>query len=151
VNVSGEQVVLDDAPILGPEGRDDRVVVGVDQRVPTRGFAASQVWGAFCFDHRSGHAQPDGAVDRATATVFSGAVLNGDLVAEEPRRAGAGVGDQRLLLRQFQRQVVGEELSEAGLDLLGFGSGADEPQDGVVGIAHVSQSSIAGIVGILAR
>ena len=41
------------------------------------------------------------------------AVLDGDLVAEEPRRAGAGVGDQRLVLGQFQLEVITQELGQA--------------------------------------
>ena len=38
-DVTGEQVVLDDAPVLGPEPGDDVVVAIVDHRVPARGFA----------------------------------------------------------------------------------------------------------------
>ncbi|WP_269476329.1 hypothetical protein [Phytohabitans suffuscus] len=38
------------------------------------------------------------------------AVLDGDLVAEEPRRAGPRVRDQRLALGQLQLEVVTQEL-----------------------------------------
>jgi hypothetical protein len=55
-------------------------------------------------------------------------VLDGDLVAEEPGRACAGVGDQGLVPRQFQLEVVMEELGEAGLDVLGFGFRPGEPE-----------------------
>jgi len=48
-------------------------------------------------------------------------LLNSDLVAEESRRAGLGVGDQGLGLRQFQLEVLTQEPREPGLDLLGLG------------------------------
>jgi hypothetical protein len=47
-------------------------------------------------------------------------VLDGDLIAEEPRRLGAGVGDQRLWLGQLQLEVIAQELGEATFDLLSF-------------------------------
>jgi len=59
-------------------------------------------------------------------------VLDGDLVAEEPRRAGAGVGDQGLGLVQLQGEGFSQERRQRGLDLLGFGLRPDESQD-VVG------------------
>jgi hypothetical protein len=65
-------------------------------------------------------------------------VLDGDLVAKEPRRAGAGVGDQRLGLRQFQRELLAQELSEATFDLLSFGSWSGEPEQDVIGLCRVS-------------
>jgi hypothetical protein len=55
-------------------------------------------------------------------------VLDGDLVAEEGRRLGAGVRDQCLVLVEFQREVVMQERREALLDLLGFGSWSGEPE-----------------------
>ena len=58
-DVTGEQVVLDDAPVLGPVGADDRVVVEVQQLGAARGFAVLEVRGALGLDHRPGHAQPD--------------------------------------------------------------------------------------------
>src|SRR5205823_14204947 len=42
-DVAGGQVVLDDASVLGPVGRDDGVVIVVDQPGPMRGFAALEV------------------------------------------------------------------------------------------------------------
>jgi hypothetical protein len=47
-------------------------------------------------------------------------VLNGDLVTEEPCRAGSRVGNQRLFLGQFQLEFITQELPEPPLDLLGF-------------------------------
>jgi hypothetical protein len=77
-----------------------------------------KVGGAFGFDHRPWDAQPDAAVD-VPAVV---AVLDGDLVAEESRRAGAAVCDQRLRLVEFQLEVIVQELGQAGFDLLGCAS-----------------------------
>ena|SRR2546423_5600531 len=61
---------------------------------------------------------------------------DGDLVAEEPGRACAGVGDQGLLLAEFQREVFTQELSEAGFDLLCFGLGSDESQEMVIALCR---------------
>src|SRR2546423_15707338 len=59
---------------------------------------------------------------------------DGDLVAEEPGRACAGVGDQGLLLAEFQREVFTQELSEAGFCLLFFGLGSGESQEMVIAL-----------------
>jgi hypothetical protein len=59
-------------------------------------------------------------------------VLDGDLVAEKSCRAGPGVGDQRLVRRQFQLEVVTQELRQPLFDLFGFGLGPGEPEQGVV-------------------
>jgi hypothetical protein len=59
-------------------------------------------------------------------------VLDGDLVAEEGRRPGAGVRDQCLVLVEFQLEVVMQERCEALLDLLGFGSGSGEPEEVII-------------------
>jgi hypothetical protein len=91
--------------------------------------------GAFGFDHVLRHPQSDVAVDTATAFGLLGVVvLDGDLVAEEPRRPGAGVGDQCFLPGQFQLEVVMQECGQALLDLLGLGPWSGEPQEVVVRI-----------------
>jgi len=51
--------------------------------------------------HRLGDAQPGDAVDLRAVP----AVLNGDLVAEESRRAGAGMGNERLVLNCLDKFV----------------------------------------------
>ena len=94
-HVAGQQVVLDDPPVFGPVDADDFVVVEVPPFGPTLGFAELKVGGALGLDHRDGHAERDDAVDRsAAADEFVLSVLDGDLVAEEPRRACSGVRDQ---------------------------------------------------------
>src|SRR5664279_4006561 len=91
-DVAGEQVVLDDAPVLGPVDADDVVVVAVHKLGPVRGFAPLHVPSTLGLRHRSGHPYTDRVVDRASdSDDLAVVVLDGDLVAEEPRRAGAGV------------------------------------------------------------
>jgi len=60
------------------------------------------------------------------------------------------VGDQRLVLRQLQFELVTKEHSQTLFDLLGFGFRSGEPQQGVVGVPAVAQPAIARIVRILA-
>jgi len=48
-------------------------------------------------------------------------MLNAYVVAEEPRRLAAGVGDQGFLLVQFQSEGLPEEPCQRSLDLFGFG------------------------------
>jgi len=48
-------------------------------------------------------------------------VLDDDVVAEKPRRLGAGVGDQGLVRVKFQPEGLPEETGQSGLDLIGFG------------------------------
>ena len=121
-DVLGEQVVVDDAPVFGPVGPDDVVVVQVLQGGPVPGFAPVPVGGGFGLDHVRRHAQRDPSVGRPAAEGDPGvAVLDDDVVAEEPRRLAAGVGDQGLVLVQFQPEGLPEEPRQFGLDLLGFG------------------------------
>jgi hypothetical protein len=65
-------------------------------------------------------------------------VCDGDVVAEEPRRVAAGVGDRRLGLGQLQVEVIAQELSEATFDFLGFGLRSGEPEQDVIGLCRVA-------------
>ena len=150
-DVPGQQVVLDDAPVLGPELGDDGVVGLVHQGISARGFAARQVGGTLGLDHRFGDPQRGLSADRAAATgQLLLVVLNGDLVAEEPSRARSGVGEQRLVRRQFQLEVITKERRQPRLDLLGFGLRSGEPEQGVIRVAHVPQPPVARIARVLA-
>jgi hypothetical protein len=60
-----------------------------------------------------------------------------DLIAEEPGPLGAGMSDQRLFGRQFQLEVLTQELRQPMLDLLGFGLGPGESEQGVVGLCRL--------------
>ena len=78
------------------------------------GFAPAPVGGAFGRDHVQRHPQRDRPVDRRRpAGELVVAVLDGDLVAEEPRRAGSGVGDQGFVRVEFQREFVAQERAPA--------------------------------------
>ena len=107
VDVSGHLVVLDVASILRSVGGDDVVVAGADQVVADQGFALLALIGpASGVDGLRWHAQGDVAVDGTAALGVPGVGLSGpDVVAEEPCRAGAGVGDQGLLGGEFQLQL----------------------------------------------
>jgi hypothetical protein len=61
-------------------------------------------------------------------------VLGDDVIAEEPRLLGTGVGDQRLARRQFQLELVAQEPGEALLDFLRFGLRAGESEEMVIGL-----------------
>ena len=54
-------------------------------------------------------------------------VLRCDLVAEEPGLFGPGMGDQGLLGREFQLEVIAQERAQSVLDLLGFSLGPAKP------------------------
>ena len=132
-DVLGEQVVVHDAPVFSPVYPDDVVVVQVLQGGPVPGFAPVPVGGGLGLDHVRRHAQRDPPVGRPAAVGDPGvAVLDDDVVAEVPRRLGAGVADQGLVLVQFQPEGLSEEPGQLGLDLLGFGLRPGESQDVVV-------------------
>jgi hypothetical protein len=61
-------------------------------------------------------------------------VLGDDLITEELRRAGEGLGGQRLIRRQLQPELVTQECRQAVSDLLGFGLRLGEPEQMVVGL-----------------
>jgi hypothetical protein len=64
------------------------------------------------------------------------AVLDGDLMAEEPRRACAGVGDQCLVLVEFQLEVLAQEPGKTVPDLLCFGLRPGEPEEVIAGLCR---------------
>src|SRR6201998_1341298 len=53
-HVTGQQVVLDDPPVLGPVDADDFVVVEAHPFGTMLGFAELEVGGGFGLDHRHG-------------------------------------------------------------------------------------------------
>ena len=92
-DVVGKQVVLDDAPVLGPVGLDDVIVVKVLHGRPVPRLAVTQVGGTLGLDHVERHPQPDLAVGRSAAIGdLAVTVLHDDLVAEIPRRMSCGRG-----------------------------------------------------------
>lgn len=138
VDVPCQLEVLDITSILRAEGGDDVVVAGADQVVADQGFALSaQIGPASGVDGLRRDAQGDGAVERAAAAGVPAVSLPGpDVVAEEPRLVGAGMGDQGFLGGELEFQLLAQERGEPVLDLFGFGLGADEPQKVIVGVAR---------------
>jgi hypothetical protein len=111
------------------------MIVEIHHGGPTRGLSALHVRGAFGCDRRPGHPQADDAVDRsAAAGELALVVPDGDLVAEEACRACVGVGDERLVLGEFQFEIFTQERSEACFDVLCFVFRSDEPEEMIVGL-----------------
>ncbi|WP_211231861.1 hypothetical protein [Amycolatopsis balhimycina] len=82
-------------------------------------MAAAQVRGGLGLDHRQRDTEGDLPVDASvTAGLLRVVVLDGDLVAEEPGRACAGVGDQRLVLGEFELEFVTQERRQRALGKL---------------------------------
>jgi hypothetical protein len=98
-----------------------------------------KIGGALGFDHVRWDAQTDNTVDHAAACGESvTAVLDVDLVAEEPCRPSAGVGEQRLVGGQFQLEFVMQELRQTLFDFLCFGLWSGESEQVIVGLSYVS-------------
>ena len=68
-----------------------------------------------------------------------------DVVAEEPGLLGPGMRDQGLLGREFQLEVIAQERTHPGLDLLGFLPRSVEAKQEIVGVPDISQSSVVRI------
>jgi hypothetical protein len=160
--ILGEQVVIHHAPVFGSVDPDDVVVVEVLEPGPVPRFAVLPVAGALGLDHVRRHAQRDLPVGLTAASGELGvAVLDPDVIAEEPRRLAAGVGDQGLLLAEFQSEGLPEELRQPGLDLLGFGFRPGESQQVIVRLCGLpdyadgapgtssSTGDCAGVVAII--
>jgi len=60
------------------------------------------------------------------------------------------VGDQRLVRRQVQLEFVTREFPEALFDLLGFGLGPGEPEQGVVGLCRTLGYADRGVMVLVA-
>jgi len=139
VQVVRQLVVLHQPTILHLVGGDDREVRLVDQPIAMDRLSTNQIGAAMLLQDRCRHAQLDHAVDRAghvsSAGFPGGASLvpleDPQLVAQEARRVGPGVGDQRLRVGQFQLEGVTQERRQLGLDLLRFGARPGEAKQEV--------------------
>jgi hypothetical protein len=109
-DIVGEQVVLGDAPVLGPRSLDDVEVVKVLEGRAVPRLAVAPVGGALGLDHVERHPQADHTVGHTSATRdLAVGMLHDDLVAEVPRRIAAGVGNQGLFGGKFQLELVTQE------------------------------------------
>ena len=57
-----------------------------------------------------------------------------------------GVGDQGLVRGHLQLEVIAQEVPDARLDRLGFAFGPDKGQEEIIGIAHIPQAAVIGVV-----
>ena len=145
-DVPGEQVIVHHAPVLGPVDPHDVVVVEVLEPGPVPRFAVFPVAGALGPDHVWRYPQRDLPVDSPLALAdLRVAVLDPDVVAEEPRRLAAGVGDQGFLLAEFQPEGLPEERGQPGLDLLGFGLRPGKSQYVIIRVPYVLQAAVTGV------
>ena len=103
----GQEVVLDDAPILGLILADDAVVVILGHSRPVDRLAVAQVESTLALHDIGGNPQSNPSVDDAVtmAVVLVIGVLDDDVVAEEARGLAGRVRDQRLLCGEFQLEV----------------------------------------------
>jgi hypothetical protein len=150
VDVESQQVVLHEAPIF-------RLVLGDDTEVgimPPSGqvdrLAATLVEGTFLANDLHGDLQSRCAIDAAlTAVVMLAIGVQGDdLIAEESCRFRAGMGDQRLVLREFKLESALQELLQMLFDLLGFCPWTTETEQEVIRIPDVPKAAEVRVVGV---
>src|SRR5208283_2584653 len=148
MNVEGQEVVLDEAPIFSLIlGHDTEIRVMKPSSQLTR-FASPLVSGTFRPDDIHGDLQSWCAIDAATTTmvVLLIGVQSNDLVAEEPCRLRSRMGNQRLLLGEFQfEQVTQESLqwpTEAEQEVIRI---PDIPQAPEVGIVRIARRHLLGL------
>jgi hypothetical protein len=75
-------------------------------------------------------------------------VLNDDLIAEVPRRCGAGVGDQGLVRVEFECEFIAQEPRQLIFDDLGLSLRSDEPQKMIIGVPGVSEPTVSGVLRV---
>lgn len=74
--------------------------------------------------------------------------LGDDLVSEEAGRVVAGVGNQRLLEREGEREVFLQPRRSLFLDVLSVRPAANEPEQGVIRVTNIFQTPNGGIVRV---
>ena len=109
-------------------------------------LAVLPVGGALGLDDVRRDPQRDYPVGRTAASGDPRvAVLDDDVIAEEPRRLGAGVADQGLAVVEFQSEGLPEELRQPGLDLPGFGLRPDKTQYVIICVPCVFKAAVTGV------
>jgi hypothetical protein len=135
MGVETHQVVLDEAPVFRLVLRDDAEGIVLQTFGPVYRFALRHVLSASLLEDIAWNFQANDPVDAPLPTmiVFPIVVEHHNLVAEEPRRFCASMGDQSLRLGQFQSQGIAEEISNPILDVFGFVSWPAETEQKVSG------------------
>ena len=73
---------------------------------------------------------------------------NVDFIVEETGSLGGGMGNQGFLFRESQVEVSAKECFDSPLDFQGFLACSGISEKDVIGIAHVPQSAIVGIIRV---
>jgi hypothetical protein len=150
MDVEGQEVVLDEAPIFRLVlGHDAEIGVTKPSSQPTRS-ASPHVSRAFRPDDIHGDLQPGCAIDTAMTAkvVLLIGVQGDDLVAEESCRFRSRMGDQRLLPGEFELERVVQESPQLKSDLFGLLPWPTEAEQEVIRIPDIPQASEVGVVGI---
>src|SRR4051794_9833747 len=98
MGIEGHQVVLDKAAIFGLVLRDDAEIVITQSLRSVHCFALAHVRSTLLRDNVPWDFQLDDAVNASLSAMIllSVGIQGDDLVAKEPCRLGASMGDQRL-------------------------------------------------------
>jgi hypothetical protein len=149
--VRGALVVLHVSPVHGAIGRDDAEIIIVPVAMP-RGRSAlllvqateshHDLGGDHQLDAAAGPTMRPGRVDRAGLALLP----SRDLIAEEPRLIRTGVGDQGLVRGHLQLEIIAQEVPDARFDRLGFAFGPYKGQEEIIGVAHIPQAAVIGVV-----
>lgn len=130
--------------VLG-DNRIDRVI---DQFPSMDGFAIFHVGLAFLSQRIRWDAHLDLPVDLPLLVKLGSVVLHDrDVVIEEPRGFGFGMGNQRFLFGELQLERFMQELPEEPFDLLCFFPWPSETKQPIVGVSHIFQASVGWIIG----
>ena len=132
-HIERREVILHDAAILLLVGFYDSKIALPKQLRTVYGFTAPEVSLALRFNHFGWHIEANHTIDPSSpcrVDVVVGA-LGLDVVAEEPRRLCAGVGDQCLLVGEVKFEVIAQPLLDLPLDRFGFLFWASEAEDEV--------------------
>ncbi len=76
------------------------------------------------------------------------AVLGLNVVAQKAGCLLVGVGDQGLVLGEFELERLVQVPSQLVLDLLGFCSRSGKPQQDIICLPNIAEPAVGGIVGI---
>ena len=121
-DILGQEIILDEAPVLGLISTDNRVIAVMQHLWPLCRFPVAHIQRALGGDHRLRYSEGNHAIDLALTTPVKLVIgmLGDEVVAKEMGHASLGVGDERFLLGEFELECVVQELPDVSLNLLGF-------------------------------
>ncbi len=103
-DILGQQIILDEAPVLGLIPTDNRVIGVVQHLWPLSRFPVAHIQRALFGDHRLRYSQGNHAIDLALSTPvkFVIGMLCDKVIAKEMRHAILGMSNERFLLGEFE-------------------------------------------------